>query len=79
LTGYGREEVLGQDFNFLMARAPIPTHSRVSRPLSPVRPRAVQKSSTDARTAATSGRRFSSVRLRTKTGISCSISRPLWT
>ena len=28
LTGYTRAQVLGQSFNFLMARAPIPTHWR---------------------------------------------------
>ena len=62
LTGYGREEVLGKSFNFLMAHcADAEALARIKDEFE-VRPTAGRKFSTAARMEASSGLRSSSAR-----------------
>jgi PAS domain S-box-containing protein len=76
LTGYDREEVLGQSFNFLMARGTDPDSlARIDIAFAAT-PRAVRKFATAARTATSSGQQFLSVRCGTRAAMSFSISLP---
>jgi hypothetical protein len=72
LTGYDREEVLGQSLNFLMARGALP------EALARAAPIAIRKSVTAARMAACSGPPSSSARFRMRAEMLSSISPRSW-
>ena len=75
LTGYNREEVLGQSFNFLIPGASAEGLAAIES--LTIIPRTIQKSVLAAGTKASSGLPFLSARFTTTMGSWCSISS-LW-
>ena len=78
LTGYDREEVLGQSLNFLMARGADPEALAAIEAAFEGRSIAIRKSVTAARMAACSGPPSSSARFRMRAEMLSSISPRSW-